>query len=241
MDGLMKWLSDVFAPKARKVFANPWIDTVASTMKKVLPIILTGSLIFFYNVFRSYLTFLPDLSPIANFSFGLLAIFVAFFITHEAMLKLGHGEYQINASLISVASYLMLCRPQVVDGVFQIDNGRIGAAGIMMGIVVGLFVAIVFHLYAKLHVLENNDTLPDFVSDWINNIIPITITLGLSMIFANVLKLDLYDILVSLFMPLQKGAQTLPGFILICVEYPAGNTHRIENNWHKAKDRKSVV
>ena len=45
MDGLMKWLSDVFAPKARKVFANPWIDTVASTMKKVLPIILTGSLI----------------------------------------------------------------------------------------------------------------------------------------------------------------------------------------------------
>ena len=148
---------------------------------------------------------MPDLSPIANFSFGLLAIFVAFFITHEAMLKLGHGEYQINASLISVASYLMLCRPQVVDGVFQIDNGRIGAAGIMMGIVVGLFVAIVFHLYAKLHVLENNDTLPDFVSDWINNIIPITITLGLSMIFANVLKLDLYDILVSLFMPLAEG------------------------------------
>ena len=131
-------------------FRKPWIDTVASTMKKVLPIILTGSLIFFYNVFRSYLPFLPDLSPIANFSFGLLAIFVAFFITHEAMLKLGHGQYQINASLISVAAYLMLCRPQVVDGVFQIDNGRIGPAGIMMGIVVGLYVAIVFHLYAKL-------------------------------------------------------------------------------------------
>lgn len=216
MERLMKWLSEVFAPKAREVFANPWIDTVASTMKKVLPIILTGSLIFFYNVFRSYLSFLPDLSPIANFSFGLLAIFVAFLITHEAMLKLGHGEYQINAALISIAAYLMLCRPEVVDGVFQISNGRIGAAGIMMGIVVGLFVAIVFHLYAKLHVLENNDTLPDFVRDWINNIIPITITLGLSMIFANVLKLDLYDMLVSLFMPLQKGAQTLPGFILIC-------------------------
>ena len=216
MKNLMTWLSDVFAPKARQVFANPWIDTVASTMKKVLPIILTGSLIFFYNVFRSYLPFLPDLSPIANFSFGLLAIFVAFFITHEAMLKLGHGQYQINASLISVAAYLMLCRPQVVDGVFQIDNGRIGPAGIMMGIVVGLYVAIVFHLYAKLHVLENNDTLPDFVSDWINNIIPITLTLGIAMVFANVLKLDLYNMLVSLFMPLQKGAQTLPGFILIC-------------------------
>lgn len=196
--------------------ANPWIDAVASTMKKVLPIILTGSLIFFYNVFRSYLSFLPDLSPISNFSFGLLAIFVTFFVTHEAMLKLGHSEYQNNAALISIAAYLLLCRPQVVDGVFQIANGRIGAAGIMMGIVVGLYVAIVFHLYANLHVLKNNSTLPDFVGEWINNIIPITITLALSMIFANMLQLDLYDILVNLFMPLQKGAQTLPGFILIC-------------------------
>lgn len=44
MERLMKWLSEVFAPKAREVFANPWIDTVASTMKKVLPIILTGSI-----------------------------------------------------------------------------------------------------------------------------------------------------------------------------------------------------
>lgn len=54
------------------------------------------------------------------------------------------------------------------------------------------------------------------MSDWINNIIPITLTLGIAMVFANVLKLDLYNMLVSLFMPLQKGAQTLPGFILIC-------------------------
>ena len=36
MERLMKWLSEVFVPKAREVFANPWIDTVASTMKKVL-------------------------------------------------------------------------------------------------------------------------------------------------------------------------------------------------------------
>ena len=37
MERLMKWLSEVFAPKAREVFANPWIDTVASTMKREYP------------------------------------------------------------------------------------------------------------------------------------------------------------------------------------------------------------
>ncbi len=216
MNGLMIWLSDVFAPKARKVFANPWIDAVASTMKKVLPFILTGSLIFFYNVFRSYLAFLPDLSVIANFTFGLLAVFVVFIVTHEAMIKLDHGQYQINASLTAIAAYLLLCKPQVVDGVFQIANGRIGAAGIMFALVVGIYVAVVFHFYAKLHVLENNMALPDFVSEWINNIIPITITLGIAMILGNVLGLDFYQLIVNLFMPLQKGAQTLPGFIMIC-------------------------
>ncbi len=216
MKKMMVWLSDSFVPKAREIFANPWIDTVASTMKKVLPIILTGSLIFFYNVFRSYFEFLPDLSVIANFSFGLLAIFVVFLITHEAMIKLGHGEYQINAALISIAAYLLFCRPQVVEGIFQVDNARIGPAGILMGIVVGLYVALIFHFYAKLHVLEHNTTLPDFVSDWINQIIPITITLGITMVLVYTFDLDVYQMLVNVFMPLQKGAQTLPGFILIC-------------------------
>lgn len=216
MEKLMNWLSDVFAPKAKEVFANPWIDCVASTMKKVLPFILTGSLIYFYNVFRSYLTFLPDLGVIANFSFGMLGIFVAFFVTHEAMIKLDHGQYQINASLTSVAVFFMFCRCRVTDGVFQVANDRIGPAGIMLALIVGLFVSLVFHLYAKLHVLENNASLPDFICDWINNIIPITITLGIGMVLNIVLDLDMYQLIVGFFMPLQKGAQTLPGFILIC-------------------------
>ena len=127
----MNWLSTVFAPKMNEICSKPWIAAVSSSMQKIIPFILTGSVIYFYNVFRSYIPALPDLSPIANFSFGLLAIFVAFFVTHEAMIKLGHGQYQINASLISIAAYLLLCRPQVVDGIFQIDNGRIGAAGII--------------------------------------------------------------------------------------------------------------
>lgn len=216
MEKIMNWLSNVFAPKARKVFSNPWIDTVASTMKKVLPFILTGSLIFFYNVFRSYIKFLPNLGIVATYSFGLLAFYVVFYIAHEAMIKLGHGNYRINAGLVAIATYILLSKPTVKDGIFHIQNNRIGASGIMMAIVVGLFVSVIFHNYAKLGVLKNNTSLPDFVSDWINNIIPITVTLLLAMVFANILNYDLYNLLVSLFLPLQKGAQTLPGFILIC-------------------------
>ena len=214
---IMTWLTEVFAPACKKAFANPWIDAVASTMRKVLPFILTGSLISFYNVFRSYLTLLPDLSTIFNFTFGLLTIYVAFLVVHEAMVKLKHSQYQLYGGLIAVAVLLLFGRAQTVDDMLQIDSGRIGAAGIMLGLVAGLFTAMVFHFYAKLKLLKNNDSIPDFVKEWINNIIPMTVTLGLGMVLVQVLNLDIYEILVGIFMPLQAGAQTLSGFILICL------------------------
>ncbi len=218
MKKMMVWLAESFAPKCKKAFENPWIDAVASTMKKVLPFILTGSVISFYNVFRSYLTFLPDLGVIFNYTFGLLAIYITFLVTHEAMIKLKHERYQIYASLTAIGLYFILCQSTTTeDGMFQIINERIGASGIMMGLVTGLFTAVIFHFYAKLKVLANNDSLPDFVIEWINNIIPIGLTLGAGMVLASTLKLDIYAYILAIFMPLQNIAQTLPGLILICL------------------------
>lgn len=218
MNRFMVWLAEKFAPRCKDIFANPWIDAVASTMKKILPFILTGSVISFYNVFRSYLAFLPDLSAIFNYTFGFLAVLITFLVTHEAMVKLRHEQYQIYASLTAVALYFLLCQAVTTDdGFFQIASDRIGAAGIMMGLVNGLLTAVVFHFYAKLKVLSDNDTLPDFVIEWINNIIPIGLTLGIGMVLATNLKLDIYEYILAIFSPLQNIAQTLPGFILICL------------------------
>lgn len=218
MNKFMTWLAQSFAPKCKKVFENPWIDAVASTMKKVLPFILTGSVISFYNVFRSYLAFLPDLSVIFNYTFGFLAIYITFLVTHEAMLKLKHEQYQVYASLTAIGLYFILCQSMTTEeGMFQVVGERIGASGIMMGLVTGLLTSVVFHFYAKLKVLSGNDSLPDFVIEWINNIIPIGLTLGIGMVLATNLQLDIYQYILAIFMPLQNIAQTLPGLILICL------------------------
>lgn len=218
MNKFMTWLAQSFAPKCKKVFENPWIDAVASTMKKVLPFILTGSVISFYNVFRSYLAFLPDLSVIFNYTFGFLAIYITFLVTHEAMLKLKHEQYQVYASLTAIGLYFILCQSVTTEeGMFQVVGERIGASGIMMGLVTGLLTSVVFHFYAKLKVLSGNDSLPDFVIEWINNIIPIGLTLGVGMVLATNLQLDIYQYILAIFMPLQNIAQTLPGLILICL------------------------
>ena len=218
MNKFMTWLAQSFAPKCKKVFENPWIDAVASTMKKVLPFILTGSVISFYNVFRSYLAFLPDLGVIFSYTFGFLAIYITFLVTHEAMLKLKHEQYQVYASLTAIGLYFILCQSMTTEeGMFQVIGERIGASGIMMGLVTGLLTSVVFHFYAKLKVLSGNDSLPDFGIEWINNIIPIGLTLGVGMVLAINLQLDIYQYILAIFMPLQNIAQTLPGLILICL------------------------
>lgn len=217
MKKFMEWLSKSFAPKMTKLFANPWLDAVSSTMKKVIPFILTGSLIYFYNVFRSYITALPDLGKIADYSFGMLALIIAYTAAHECMRKLNLARYEVTGGITAVTVFMMFINPSFdKNGNMIVEFGRFGATGILVGLIAGLFVAIIFNLYSKLHVLENNTSIPDFVTEWINNIIPITITLAISMIFVFNLKMDVFNIIIGIFLPIQSFAQTLPGFILIC-------------------------
>jgi len=217
MKKFMEWLSNSFAPKMTKLFANPWLDAVSSTMKKVIPFILTGSLIYFYNVFKSYITALPDLGKIADYSFGMLALIIAYTAAHECMRKLNLARYEVTGGITAVTVFMMFINPSFdKNGNMIVQFGRFGATGILVGLIAGLFVAIIFNLYSKLHVLENNTSIPDFVTEWINNIIPITITLAISMILVFNLKMDVFSIIIGIFLPIQSFAQTLPGFILIC-------------------------
>ena len=60
MKKFMNWLSDSFAPAANKLFSRPWLSAVSGCMQKVVPFILTGSVVYVYNVARYYLPPLPD-------------------------------------------------------------------------------------------------------------------------------------------------------------------------------------
>ena len=82
MKKFMNWLSTVFAPKMNEICSKPWIAAVSSSMQKIIPFILTGSVIYFYNVFHSYLPALPDLGMIADYSFGLISLILAFVVGH---------------------------------------------------------------------------------------------------------------------------------------------------------------
>lgn len=217
MKKLMDWLENSFVPKANKLFSYPWIAAFSSTMQKIIPFILTGSVIYFYNVFVSFFPALPDLSPILNFSFGIISLIVAFMMANQAMEKLNHPEYVINAGLASIGAFLMVAMPlgENADSISAL-MGNLGAAGIAVGLIVGLYTSLIFHLWGKLHFMQDS-SMPDFVTAWINTIVPNLLTLGIMMILVNVLNLDIYSLVIAAFMPLANIGQTLPGFILICL------------------------
>lgn len=217
MKKLMDWLENSFVPKANKLFSYPWIAAFSSTMQKIIPFILTGSVIYFYNVFVSFFPALPDLSPILNFSFGIISLIVAFMMANQTMEKLNHPEYVINAGLASIGVFLMVAMPlgENADSISAL-MGNLGAAGIAVGLIVGLYTSLIFHLWGKLHFMQDS-SMPDFVTAWINTIVPNLLTLGIMMILVNVLNLDIYSLVIAAFMPLANIGQTLPGFILICL------------------------
>lgn len=78
---------------------------------------------------------------------------------------------------------------------------------------------VIFHFYAKLHVLENSASMPDFVCEWINNIIPMTLIYLVFGITVFTLGFDLVGFINMVFQPIVDIGQSLPGFVIICFLY----------------------
>lgn len=216
MNKIMNWLANSFAPRMNKLFSRPWISAVSSSMQKIIPFILTGSIIYFYDVFRSYLPALPNLGPVIDYSFGLIALIIAFTIGQQCMEKLNKPFYTTNCGLVSIAVLLMFTMPSTDEvGNMVILSGRLGPAGIAVGMFAGLFVSIIFNLYSKLHAFEKTTSIPDFVTGWINHIIPTLIVLITTMIITMNLHIDIYEAIIWALSPLINFGQSLIGIMII--------------------------
>lgn len=216
MRKIMDWLENKFAPAMSKITQNPWVSALSGSMMKILPIIMTGSLIFFYNVFRSWIPALPDLSGVLQFTFQLTSLILTFLVANQLMEKLGHTRYVLNAGLTSIIVFLIAIKPTIGDdGIFSVEFGRFGPTGMFVALVVGILVSVVYHFYAKLHILEDSVTIPDFVCEWINQILPMFLCVLLGTIISSNLNIDIYQVISAVFSPLEHLGRTLPGLIIM--------------------------
>ena len=183
---------------------------------KCLPFILTGCVIFFYNVIRPYIpNILPDLSSITTYTFSLLSLLVSFMMVYQLMGSLRHRGYQVVGGLTGICAYILTMKGTIADGVFSVTWNRFGPTGIVVAIFVGVYVSFIFHMVAKLKLFKNNNTVPEFVQEWIKDIIPIFLTILTMKILVIDFNVDLYPVVLLIFQPIQAIAQTYPGFLLV--------------------------
>lgn len=229
MNNIMSWFTDKLAPGMQKIFSNPWVGAVASAMQKILPFILVGSVVSIYNVFVRYIPSLPDMSFVNTFSFGMMSLIVSFMVAYFGMIELDHPKYTITAGLTSLTVFLMALCPTMATLLKNATTGKteltitdinfLGGSGLFIAIIVALVVMVIFHFYAKLHVLENSASMPDFVCEWINNIIPMTLIYLLFGITVFTVGFDLVGFINMIFQPIVDIGQSLPGFVIICFLY----------------------
>lgn len=219
MEKFIQWLGSDFAPKVAKVMDKKIIRTLSSALMANVPILLLGSVISIYNLIASYVSFLPDLSQVYTFSFGIMSLTLVFLVGYHGAKEYGFKEYGVSTGLIALMMFLMVIKPTIENFQFQVAFGRFGGSGMISAFFAGIVTIVISNLYFKFHLFEDSETMPDFLIKWLNQVIPGLVVLILTTILIHWCQLDLFVIITNLFKPLIDIGQTFPGFML-CIFIP---------------------
>ncbi|NJJ43898.1 PTS sugar transporter subunit IIC [Clostridioides difficile] len=215
MNKFIDFLSEKFTPVVNNMTKNIWVQSVQSTIMKVFPMVFVGSLVTIVSVLKNYISFLPDLSPINQYTFGLLGLFIAFLLPMEIMKNKKFESMSVVAGLAGAGLMLMMIRPEITNEGAIFNFNRFGGEGMLVSLVAGLFSGLIMSLFGSFSFFGEDSALPDFVSKWFDNMLPITVIMfvGWGLIYG--LNFDMFEIIVRVFKPVSDIAQTLPGFVLL--------------------------
>jgi PTS system cellobiose-specific IIC component len=217
MKNVMKWFTEKFAPALMKVTDHPLISSISQGFIIAVPLILVGTFAMIATLLKEYIPFIPDLTPVQNFSFGLMGLFVVFAIAYTYTERKNPNGPKIEAGFVAIGGYLMLSK-----GIFNADTwnfeivlDRLGAAGVFLSVVVGLFTGVVISFFANRNLFNKKGVFPDFIVNWFNTLASGTVILVLSWLVTYPLGFDMYALVENLFSPLVNLGQSYAGFVLI--------------------------
>lgn len=216
MKKLMDWMTEKFAPKMNKMARNPWIASLQESILTAMPVILIGSFATIFNILREFIPVLPDLTQLSNFSFGLLALFLAYLIPSTIMEKKKRKKTARQAGLAGIAFFLMIVFPAFDEaGNIIISFGNLGTGGMIASLLSGLFVGAVMNQFAKHSFFKEDTAMPDFITVWFDTLIPITIILLVGWIFTFQLQISIFNVIYTIFSPFLAIGQSFWGFVLL--------------------------
>lgn len=229
--GFMGWITNSLAPKLDKLTQNVYIMAIQQSIMSILPMIMIGSVSSIVGVFRRFeiLSWIPDISQLNTFSFGLIAIFLTVLVPMKVLEKKGNEKLKISAMLTSLALFFIITIP-TIDGdagtmAFVMD--KIGTGGMLTAVVTAIFTAWIFNVASNHSLFKKDTVMPDMVVAWMDALVPVTITLVIGLIIMNS-GFDLPLFIRGLFSPIAAFGQTWIGLIAItfftCFLYSFGFT-----------------
>ncbi|OBY80180.1 PTS cellobiose transporter subunit IIC [Paenibacillus sp. KS1] len=215
MDRLMKWMNEKFAPRLEAFTNNVWVSSIQEAIMVTLPMIFIGSFVTLISILKDFIPGMPDLTPITTFSFGLLGIFIAFLTPYTVMQKKGRDKIKLIAGATGISLFLMLLKPVTnEDGTIQFIMERFGPSGMITALLVGVAVAVVLNVFNNFSFFKKDSNLPEFIMEWFDFLVPIAIILTLGWVLVYQLNFDIFNLIVSVFEPVNALGQTLWGFLL---------------------------
>ncbi len=220
MKHLVAWLENSFAPKMNKVNSNVWVVTLKDSIMQTLPFILLGSVFCLLAIVNNYVPALPSFWVPFGWTMGKISLFIAFLIPFNLMEKKHLRKQRFIAGMTGLVLFLMVINPQVVaDGDIGFGHSALGAGGMFIAIFCGIFTGIVMGAFGKFSFFKKDSVIPDFVKAWFDSMLPIGIVVCTGWIVVLLMQVDVYNILLSVFMPLAGFIETPYGFVMIMFVY----------------------
>ncbi|MGG0824446.1 PTS transporter subunit EIIC [Paenibacillus turicensis] len=222
MNKLMEWLKNDFSPKMTKINNNVWIITLKDSVMQLLPFILLGSVFCLLTIpgaayeIKNY----PNFWVPFGWTMGMLSLLIAFLIPFNLMEKKKLRKQRLIAGCTGLITFLIVVSPQVIkDGTIGFSHSSLGAGGMFVAIIAAVFTGYIMGLFGKFSFFKEYSVIPDFVRSWFDSMLPIGIVLVTAWIVVDIVHVDIYNIILNIFMPLANVIETPWGFILIMFIY----------------------
>lgn len=213
MNALIKWLENSFAPKMSKVNNNIWVVTLKDSIMQTLPFIFLGSIFCCLAIIEDFVTLPFSFWTPFGWTMSKVSLLVAFLIPFNYCEKKRYRKQRLIAGLTGLLLFMMIVTPEfITSGTVGFGHDSLGAGGMFVAILAGIITSLIFGSFAKFSFFKDDSAIPDFVRQWFDALLPIGLTIVMGWIIVLILNVNLYQIIVNLFMPLQTGLNSLLGF-----------------------------
>lgn len=215
MDNITRFLSQRIIPRLSKLSKSVWVEGLYQSKIRIFPMIVVGSMISVYSVMRLYIRWLPNLNPIKEYTYGLISLFMVYLIPYNIM-KAKQNERNKNiAGCTGISVYMILAKPMVTNSGHLYDFTHFGPDGMLVSVLAGIFTALIF-VFSNNHPIHLKlKTLIPSLEDVIDATLPIILTIFTAWILVFKLNVDIYAVVLSVFVPLKYIAQHPIGFVLL--------------------------